>query len=235
MKNLLVAILLTHTVCMGISQEAGQTTMRQSEVALGEPIEYGRLDYPKQALNNHVQGAVVLKLLVGKNGKVKGVSLVNGDPMLSDAASHAAKKWVYGPYLVNGKTEEVTTTVTINFRISKSGQPNVSVTFLAPKELPFSEVFKAGDGIPPPKLIFAPSPEYSREAIDAHYQGVCVISLIVGPDGLPYNVRVSRPLDFGLNEKAINCVKRWRFAPSTKDGKPVAVAVNVEVTFRLSR
>jgi len=114
-------------------------------------------------------------------------------------------------------------------------KPNISVTFPAPRELQFSEVFQVGDGIAPPKAIFTPSPEYSKEARAVNYQGVCVLSLIVGPDGMPYNIRVSRPLDFGLNEKAIDCVKKWRFAPSTKDGKPVAVAVNVEVTFRLSR
>src|SRR5579864_4780781 len=120
-------------------------------------------------------------------------------------------------------------------RISSRYFASTTRSFPAPRELQFSEVFQVGDGIAPPKAIFTPSPEYSKEARAVNYQGVCVLSLIVGPDGMPYNIRVSRPLDFGLNEKAIDCVKKWRFAPSTKDGKPVAVAVNVEVTFRLSR
>src|SRR5690242_4852348 len=128
MKNLLIAILLAPTVCLGVSQDSSQATAQSQtdgsgEVALGEPIEHGRLDYPKPALNNRIQGAVVLKLLVGKNGKVKSLSLVSGDPVLSDAASHAVKKWVYGQYLVNGKPQEATTTVTINFKISEGGQP----------------------------------------------------------------------------------------------------------------
>lgn len=64
------------------------------DVALGAPIEYGRLDYPKQALATHVQGAVVVKLLVGKNGKVKKSSVVSGDPLLADAAVRHAQMGV---------------------------------------------------------------------------------------------------------------------------------------------
>jgi len=44
---------------------------------------------------------------------------------------------------------------------------------------------------------------------------------------------VARTLGLGLDEKAIEAVKVWRFEPAMKDGKPVAVQVNVEVTFRL--
>lgn len=94
-------------------------------------------------------------------------------------------------------------------------------------------VFRVGGGVSAPKAIYAPDPEYSEEARKAKYQGVCVLSLIVGPDGKPRDIRVARSLGLGLDEKAIQAVNQWKFDPAQKDGKPVAVAINVEVQFRL--
>ena len=94
-------------------------------------------------------------------------------------------------------------------------------------------VFHVGGGVSAPKKIYDPDPEYSEEARKAKYQGTCVLYVIVGPDGKPRDVRVSRTLGLGLDEKAIEAVRTWRFEPATKDGKPVAVAINIEVSFRL--
>jgi periplasmic protein TonB len=94
-------------------------------------------------------------------------------------------------------------------------------------------VFRVGGGVSAPKATFAPDPEYSEEARKAKYQGTCVLWLIVGPDGHPRDIRVSRTLGLGLDEKAIEAVKNWKFEPAMKDGKPVAVQINVEVDFRL--
>ena len=94
-------------------------------------------------------------------------------------------------------------------------------------------VFRVGGGVSAPKAIYAPDPEYSEEARKAKYQGTCVLSLIVGPDGKPREIRVARSLGLGLDEKAIEAVHQWKFEPAQKDGRPVAVAINVEVQFRL--
>ncbi|HEY7098399.1 MAG TPA: energy transducer TonB [Terriglobales bacterium] len=93
--------------------------------------------------------------------------------------------------------------------------------------------FKVGGGVSAPRPISTPDPEYSEEARKAKYQGTCVLWLIVGPDGKPRDVRVARSLGLGLDEKAIQAVKNWTFEPAMKDGKPVAVQINVEVSFRL--
>jgi TonB family protein len=94
-------------------------------------------------------------------------------------------------------------------------------------------VFHVGGGVSAPKKIYDPDPEYSEEARKAKYQGTCVLYVVVGPDGKPRDIRVQRTLGLGLDEKAIEAVKTWRFEPATKDGKPVAVAINIEVDFRL--
>jgi TonB family protein len=93
--------------------------------------------------------------------------------------------------------------------------------------------YHVGGGVSAPKKIYDPDPDYSEEARKAKYQGTCVLYVVVGPDGKPRDIRVSRTLGLGLDEKAIEAVKTWRFEPATKDGKPVAVAINIEVTFHL--
>jgi len=94
-------------------------------------------------------------------------------------------------------------------------------------------VFRVGGGVSAPKAIYAPDPEYSEEARKVKHQGVVVLWLVVGPDGRARDIRVARTLGLGLDEKAMEAVKNWRFEPAMKDGKPVAVQINVEVTFRL--
>ena len=94
-------------------------------------------------------------------------------------------------------------------------------------------VYRLGGGISAPRVVYAPDPEYSEEARKAKYQGTLVLWLIVGSDGRPGEIRVARSLGMGLDEKAIEAVKIWRFEPARKDGKPVAVQINVEVRFRL--
>jgi len=94
-------------------------------------------------------------------------------------------------------------------------------------------LFRVGGGVSAPKVIYNPDPEYSDEARKAKIQGTCVLWLIVGPDGRPRDIKVQRTLGMGLDEKAIEAVKTWRFDPARKDGQAVAVPINVEVSFRL--
>ncbi|HEY7354687.1 MAG TPA: energy transducer TonB [Terriglobales bacterium] len=94
-------------------------------------------------------------------------------------------------------------------------------------------VFRIGGGVSAPKAIYDPDPEYSEEARKAKYQGTVVLSLIVGADGVPRDIRVARSVGLGLDEKAIETVKTWKFDPGTKDGKPVATYATIEVAFHL--
>lgn len=90
-----------------------------------------------------------------------------------------------------------------------------------------------GHGVSPPHAFSAPDPDYSDEARKAKYQGTLVAWLVVDPTGKPRDLQVQIPLGFGLDEKAIAAISTWRFDPAKKDGNPVAVQINVEVSFRL--
>jgi TonB family protein len=94
-------------------------------------------------------------------------------------------------------------------------------------------VFRVGGGVSAPRALNTPDPEYSEEARKAKYQGTVVLWLIVDQNGRPQQVKVARSLGMGLDQKAIEAVRRWTFEPAQKDGKPVAVQINVEVNFRL--
>lgn len=93
--------------------------------------------------------------------------------------------------------------------------------------------FHVGGGVTAPRAIYSPDPEYSEEARKAKYQGTVVLWIIVGPDGKVHDARIQRSVGLGLDEKAIEAVREWKFDPAQKDGHPVAVAVSVEVNFHL--
>ena len=88
-------------------------------------------------------------------------------------------------------------------------------------------------GVTQPRVLYDPDPEYSDEARRAKFQGSVILALVVGPDGKPHNMRVQRSAGMGLDEKAMEAVNQWKFQPSMLDGRPVAVRISVEVSFRL--
>jgi len=94
-------------------------------------------------------------------------------------------------------------------------------------------VYRVGGGVSEPRALYTPDPEYSEEARKSKYQGTVILWVIVGPDGRPHDIRVQRSLGMGLDEKALEAVKQWRFEPAKLNGQPVAVQINVEVNFRL--
>ena len=94
-------------------------------------------------------------------------------------------------------------------------------------------VFKVGGGISAPMPVSTPDPEYTEDARRAKIEGTCVLGLIVDAEGHPRDIRIIRGLGYGLDQKALETVRQWRFDPAKKGGQPVNVQVSVEVGFRL--
>jgi TonB family protein len=94
-------------------------------------------------------------------------------------------------------------------------------------------VYRVGGGVTAPALLSKIEPEYSEEARKAKYQGTVLLYIQVDPTGKAINMRVLHSLGLGLDEKAMEAVKKWKFKPGTKDGKPVTVEAQIEVNFRL--
>ena len=94
-------------------------------------------------------------------------------------------------------------------------------------------LYHVGGGVGAPQLIYSVDPEFSDEARRAKYQGVCLVQIVVDAQGNVQRAKVLRALGMGLDEKAIEAVKQYRFKPAMLQGKPVPVEVNVEVNFRI--
>ena len=94
-------------------------------------------------------------------------------------------------------------------------------------------LYHVGGGVTAPRAIFSPDPEFSEEARKAKYQGTVVLWVVVGVNGRAQDLRIAQSLGMGLDEKAIEAVKSWRFEPARMSGQPVPVQVQVQVNFRL--
>ena len=90
------------------------------------------------------------------------------------------------------------------------------------------------DGIGEPVCLYCPRPDYTDEARKARFQGTVLVEITVLPDGRTTDARVIRGLGMGLDEKALETVRTWRFKPFIgPGGRPVAVDLTVELNFRL--
>ena len=94
-------------------------------------------------------------------------------------------------------------------------------------------IYSVGGGVSAPIPIYKPEPAYSEEARKAKYQGTVVLWIVVDAQGNVTDSRVVRPLGLGLDEKAVETVRTWKFKPALRNMVPVPVRVIVEVTFRL--
>ncbi len=92
---------------------------------------------------------------------------------------------------------------------------------------------RIGGGVSAPVLIFSVEPEFSEEARKAKVAGNVLVNLYVGTNGNPSHVRVIRGVGMGLDEKAVEAVRQYKFKPAMENGKPVLVELNVEVNFQI--
>jgi TonB family protein len=186
--------------------------------------------YPEEAKAAHVEGAVILRAVISKDGSIKTLTYISGPPQLVVSAIDAVEKWKYKPYLLNGEPTEVVTTITVNYSFEGStenqAQPgdhkNMSE---APK--------KIGGDVTAPVLAHSVPPEYSAEARKAKASGKVVVGLWVNELGQPTHVHLVHGVGFGLDQKAVDAVKEYKFKSALEDGKPVLVAMNVEVNFKI--
>jgi len=92
---------------------------------------------------------------------------------------------------------------------------------------------RVGFGVSAPHSLNNLEAEFTDAARRAKYQGICLLTLIVDRNGMPINITVIKGLDYGLSDKAIEAVNKYRFKPALRNGEPVPVKITVQVNFRL--
>lgn len=212
------------------------------------PDNMVRPKYPKDALRKGVGGKVELRALIAPDGKTKDLAVLDGNSEFSQNATAASRKWRFHPQLNQGQPVESTFKIHVRFDPVLQ-QANSDVELESPLSEPHSislaepdqpdlgpDVHRMSEpGMVAPKQTYSPEPEFSEEARKAGEAGAVIISLIVGVDGRPRDLNVDCSSAPDLNQNAVEAVKTWRFEPGTKDGKPVAIPIAIEVQFHLSK
>ncbi len=90
-----------------------------------------------------------------------------------------------------------------------------------------------GGGVSAPQVVYQAEADYSEEARKAKYMGLVLVSVVVDPNGNPTQVHVVRPVGMGLDEKAVEAVRQYKFKPGMENGKPVPTIINVEIDFHI--
>jgi protein TonB len=94
-------------------------------------------------------------------------------------------------------------------------------------------LMSVGGGVSAPQVVHSVEPEFTEDARRANYQGGVSIKLIVDTEGNPQDIRVTRHLGMGLDEKALEAVKQYKFIPAMYQGHPVSVQIVIDVDFHL--
>jgi TonB family protein len=196
-------------------------------IELPRLIDAAPVTYPPDAPVAAVPRICVVSVVVGVDGSGTGVKVVRSlIPEVDRVFSDAVAKSHFEPGTLDGKPVPVRVDVSLHFfSNSDSAIPRVL------RRQPIVGASKAYDV--PPKPIHTVEAEFSNQARRERKSGTVMVSLVVDTDGMPTEIRVVRAAGSGLDEKAVEAVSQYRFKPATKDGKPVAAPVSVEVLFRL--
>jgi TonB family protein len=186
-------------------------------IAAGNLVSKVNPVYPEIAKASGTEGAVVMKAVISKEGMVENLQIVSGPEMLRASALDAVKQWVYKPYLLNGEPTEVETTITVNYSLGMAS----------------AEPKRIGNGVSAPVPVSMPDPVYTEAARKAKVSGNVLVSFWVDEKGTPTHVQVRKGLRADLDQKAIEAVSKYKFKPAMEGGKPVTVAMNVEVNFQI--
>ena len=211
------------------------------------PDNMVRPQYPKDALRKGESGNVEVEAVISPDGLTKDLVVLSGDPKFSQPAVDAIRRWRFHAVLSQGRPVETTFTIHVRFNfLLREANSDVELESPQPEqpESPpssTSHIDLTGDvhhmaepGMVPPKAVYKPDPEFSEASRKSGEKGSVVVALVVGSDGLPRDLRIICSSIPENDENAMATLKSWKFAPGTKDGKPLAVAVEVQVDFHLN-
>jgi TonB family protein len=179
--------------------------------------------YSDDARSLGVEGSVVLEVIVGVDGKARGLHVIQGLGFgLDQNALVAVRDWHFVPGKRDGRPVEFPIRINVEFSL-KNAELNESIAN--------DMATRIGPGVTPPQVVYRSDPVYPADAQNTKSGGAVVLDTVIPEDGAPRVIRVIRSLNWQFDESAINALKKWRFSPAMKDGNPVKVRMNVAVEF----
>lgn len=242
-------LLLAFLSVAGWSQETASSPIELSEDSV-QALLIRKIPprYPPLARQARIQGTVILKIVINKDGDVRDLQLVSGHPMLAPAAIEAVKQWKYQPYTKDGEVVEVSTMVRVIFSMPDGAAPKdeganappmamsgvIGPLSLSSGPIRMSEgVYRVFEPEMRPRRIEKIDPVYPPTAIQDNIQGMVRLEVQILPGGDVENVRLisGDPL---LAEAATDAVKQWKYRPYVIDGNAVTVITTARLTFTLT-
>ncbi len=217
--------------------------------------------YPELARQARVEKTVILEALVDAQGNVANLRVIQGHPLLDQAAIDAVRQWRYSPTYLNGQAIQVVATVSVPFLLASDSSARLSNSTMitgilggAPSSTtsqggiiggaptggvnpavkpPQREPLRVGGNIQESKVIKKVDPVYPELAKRARVEQIVMLEVTVNEEGLVSNVRVIRghPL---LDQAAIDAVKQWVYAPTLLNGEPMPVVATATLIFSLT-
>lgn len=183
-----------------------------------------------------IPGDATVEFIILKDGSLVGSNLMDGvgHALLGDLALTAIKN--SAPFsALPSDLKDPSLSVRAHFQFACAEETKDLATDRGTNSGVVGPIFRVGGGVYPPRPVFHPEPEYSEDARKKAVSGTVLLKMIVTSEGEVSNVTVAKSLGNGLDEKAIEAVKQWKFQPATKDGQPVPVLISVEVEFHLTK
>jgi len=251
-RHLVVGLLLV----IGVASLAAAQAVPQ-RVRVGAGVEHALLVkkvqpvYPAEAKAQHIQGTVVLKPIIDKEGNVASLEVISGHPMLVPPTIEAVKQWKYKPYLLNGEPVEVETQVTVNYTLADN-PPAEGVAGDHPSDVPAEQTdgivghvvsgtpsdgtirrVRISSGVARGLLVSKVQPEYPADAKADHVQGQVVLQATIDKEGNVAKLELvsGHPM---LAPAAIEAVKQWKYRPYLLNGAAVEVETQVTVNYTLA-
>lgn len=95
------------------------------------------------------------------------------------------------------------------------------------------DVYDVGGDVKPPRVLHRVVPQFTEKSRDRHVEGSVILGAVVTSKGEPRQIRIQKGVEQDLDEQAVEALKQWQFAPGTKDNKPVATRVSIEIRFNV--
>lgn len=93
--------------------------------------------------------------------------------------------------------------------------------------------YRIADGVVGPIPLKKVTSGWSPEAKTAHLERTAIVTDVIGADGVPVDMRITRSIGFGLDEKALEAIAQWKFVPAAHDDRPIPVFASTAIDFRL--